>query len=116
MKNNSYDRSGIDVGHGTNFSAIFAKANKAYGRIMIYSDNQGWMNGGIPTAAFKNYCTKFGTPKIYSFDLSGYGTMMFPEKGVYCLAGFSDKIFDIMKLLEQDRNALIHRIEEVELM
>ena len=39
----------------------------------------------------------------------------FPENNVYCLAGFSDKIFDIMKLLESDKKALVKKIEEVEL-
>ena len=39
--------------------------------------------------------------------------MQFPEQNVYCLAGFSEKVFDIMKLLEEDRQALIHRIESV---
>lgn len=30
-------------------------------------------------------------------------------------AGFSDKIFDVMKLLESDRGALISEIEKIEL-
>ena len=42
--------------------------------------------------------------KFYSFDLAGYGTLQIPQKDVYCLAGFSDKIFDIMKYYESDKN------------
>jgi hypothetical protein len=40
---------------------------------------------------------------------------MFPEKNVYCLAGFSEKVFDIIKLLETDKDALINEIEKIEL-
>jgi len=77
---------------------------------------QGWISGGAPTKQFTEYKKKFNvTPKIYSFDLSGQGDMMFPENDVYCIAGFSDKIFDIMKMLEQDCKALVHMIEKISL-
>jgi len=106
----------IQVGHGTDFPSIFRTINKAYNRIMIFSDMQGWISGGAPTKEFTAYKKKFNVdPKIYSFDLSGQGDMMFPENNVYCLAGFSDKIFDIMKVLEQDRKALVNTIEKISL-
>ncbi len=38
---------------------------------------------------------------------------MFPENKVFAIAGFSEKIFSIMGLLEQDREALIHEIDKV---
>ena len=40
---------------------------------------------------------------------------MFLERNVYALAGFSEKVFDVMALLERDREALVHEIEAVEL-
>ena len=52
-------------------------------------------------------------PFLYSLDLAGYGTALFPEPMVFCLAGFSDKIFDMMKLLESDKDALIKAIEAI---
>jgi hypothetical protein len=52
---------------------------------------------------------------VYSWDLTGHGTSQFPEKKIFCLAGFSDKVFNTMALLEQDRGALIKEIEAVEL-
>lgn len=101
---------------GTNFISIFQTANKAYDRIIILSDMQGWVGGGAPTSTFKSYCSKYGAnPFIYSFNLNDYGSLMFPESRICALAGFSDKVFDIMALLETDRQALIHKIEEVEL-
>jgi len=47
--------------------------------------------------------------RVYSVDLKGYGTTVFGDN-VYKLAGWSEKIFDIMKMMEQDRNALINTI------
>jgi hypothetical protein len=52
---------------------------------------------------------------VYSFDLQGYGSLQFPEQNVFALAGFSDKVFDLMQLLETDRIALIREIEKSEL-
>lgn len=101
---------------GTNFHAIFQTAKGKYDRIVILSDMQGWMQGGAPTAPFAEYRRKYDVnPFVYSFDLTGYGSLQFPEQQVFALAGFSDKVFDIMKLLETDRMALVHKIEKVEL-
>ncbi len=99
---------------GTNFLSIFQTANKKYDRVVILSDMQGWMGGNTPVASFNAYKTKTGAnPFIYSFDLNNYGSMQFPETNVFCLAGFSDKVFDIMSLMEQDKSALINTIKKV---
>jgi hypothetical protein len=103
---------------GTNFNSIFDRSTTKFDRIIILSDMQAWMNSGwsssCPKEAFANYKQRAGAdPLIYSFDLNGYGSMQFPERNVYCLAGFSDKIFDIMAVLEEDRNALINKIKNV---
>ena len=99
---------------GTNFHDIFRVTNKKYDRIIILSDMQGWIGYDTPTKDFNLYKQITGAnPFIYSFDLNSYGSMQFPENNVYCIAGFSEKIFDIMKLLEQDRNAFINEIEKI---
>jgi hypothetical protein len=99
---------------GTNFHAIFNAASKKYDRIIILSDMQGWMGHYTPKVEFEAYKSKHAaTPYIYSWDLAGQGTMQFPEKNVVALAGFSDKVFDIMGMVETDKNALIKRIEAV---
>jgi len=106
---------------GTNFHVIFQEANKAYDRFIILSDMQGWMGNddwgyGSPDKAFADYKTRTGaSPHIFSFDLQGYGTLQFPQRNVYELAGFSEKVFDIIKLLETDKKALIDEIEKIEL-
>ena len=101
---------------GTNFHSIFETANRAYDRIIILSDMQGWIGGGAPNKTFAAYKKRTGAnPFIYSFDLQGYGSMQFPENNVFCLAGFSDKVLDVMQLLETDRRALISEIEKIRL-
>lgn len=103
-------------GGGTNFNAIFQRANRRYDRIIILSDMQGWIGGGAPIGPFAEYQRRFqAAPRIYSFDLNGCGTMQFPQERVYCLAGWSDRVFDIMQKLDRDPRALIHEVEAVAL-
>ena len=103
-------------GGGTDFNSVFRTANKKYDRIIFLSDMQGWVGGGAPTRNFEAYKTKYkANPHIYSLDLNGHGTMMFPEKKVYALAGFSERIFETMKFLEQDKQSLINEILKIEL-
>ncbi len=106
----------LATGGGTNFHSIFHEANKAYDRIIILSDMQGWIGYDTPTSTFEAYKRRTGAnPHVFSFDLAGYGTLQFPQPQVYCLAGFSEKTLEIMKLLEEDRQALVRRIEQVSL-
>jgi hypothetical protein len=113
---------------GTNLGEVFCAANKAYDRVIILSDMQSWIENGYlftfsayrkptPSMEFARYKNRYACPntKIYSVDLAGYGTLTFPERNVYCLAGFSEKLFDIMKLLENDKNALINTIKDYKL-
>lgn len=106
---------------GTNFEAIFQTANKAYDRVILLSDMQAWLQNGwyckSPKAAYEQYKRDFSVPncKFYSIDLAGYGTMQMPQQDVYCLAGFSEKIFDLMKHFECDKNALVSAIKNVAL-
>ena len=98
----------------TNFKAIFQNTKRAYDRVFILSDMQGWVGYYSPAQDFANYKHKFNcNPFIYSIDLAGHGSLQFPENQVFALAGFSEKIFDIMKLLEQDRHALVNTIKAV---
>lgn len=104
------------TGGGTNFQDIFSKANKKYDRVIILSDMQGWIGYHTPSKQFAQYKEKFGAnPFVYSWDLQGLGTMQFPENNVFALAGFSDKVFDVMKWLETDRNQLYKMIDSIEI-
>jgi hypothetical protein len=104
------------VGHGTDFKAIFNKIGKSYDRIVIFSDMQGWMGYNCPKDAFKEYKRRTGAdPFIYSVDLAGYGSLQFPETKVATMAGFSEKMFEVMAMAETDPQALINRVRAVEL-
>jgi 60 kDa SS-A/Ro ribonucleoprotein len=101
---------------GTNFHSIFQKANKPYDRIIILSDMQGWMGYDTPMQSLHNYQVQYSAnPFIYHFDLNGYGTMQFPIQRVAAIAGFSEKVFDIMGLIETDANAMLREIDKIEL-
>jgi hypothetical protein len=101
-------------GGGTNFKDIFLKANKKYDRVIILSDLQGWIGKTTPASEFNLYKKKFNcNPYVYSWDLNGLGTMQLPEQNVFALAGFSDKVFDIMQWLETDKNKLYEMIDEI---
>ena len=101
-------------GGGTNFKSIFTTANKAYKHVIIASDMQGFVGYTTPTVEFNQYKKKFDcNPYVFSLDLAGHGTMMLPEKNVYGLAGFSDKIFQVMELLKSDKEALFNEIKNI---
>ena len=105
---------------GTRFTAIFDKATKPYDRVIILSDMQAWLpdwcGSTTPTPALERYRRRTGCdPKVFCLDLAGYGTAQFPARRVCQLAGFSDKVFDLMAALESDLDALIETIEAVEL-
>lgn len=104
------------TGGGTNFQDIFIKANKPYKRIILLSDMQAWQGYYTPAKQFARYKQKFGVePYVYSWDLQGLGTLQLPEKNVFALAGFSDKVFEIMQWLETDKNQLYNMIDSIEI-
>lgn len=104
------------VGHGTNFHAIFDSLTEKYDRVIIITDMQGWSVYTHPGASLENYKRRTGAnPQIYSWDMTGYGSLQFPERQVATLAGWSEKIFDIMKLVETDKQALVKKIKAIEL-
>ena len=100
---------------GTDFHCVFETANRAYDRIIILSDMQAWIGHNAPVRTFAAYKKKYqADPRVFSFDLQGYGTLQFPERNIYCLAGFSDKTMDTLKYLDSDKQALIREIETIE--
>lgn len=110
-------------GSSTNFADIFPTFTKKYDRVIILSDMQGYTvsgywngGGGHFKQSIGQYKNKFKAhPFIYSFDLAGYGTLQLHESKTFLLAGFSDKVFDIMGLLEKDPDALLNEIKKVAL-
>lgn len=109
-------------GGGTNISVPFREARRAYNRIVILTDEQSWGHSDSYYSQttgpdeLQHYRQRFNAdPVVYNWDLQGYGSLQFPERNVATLAGWSDKVFDIMKLVETDKQALVHTIEKVEI-
>ena len=50
--------------------------------------------------------------KVYSVNLKSYGNEMLADDGVIKIAGWSEKIFDIMERMEVDGNSMVQEIEE----
>jgi len=102
-------------GGGTDFECIFNNLKKAYDRIIVLSDMQGWSSYRVPTRVFNEYKKQFGcNPYIYSFDLNGYGTSQFPDSQVRLFSGFSEQVLEVMKKSELDKNALLNEVESIE--
>jgi hypothetical protein len=110
-------------GYGTDFHSIFKTINKAYDRIVIFTDLQGFS----PHTNYEiNRChsdiqkmksTFNCDPYIHSIDLRSYGTTMFPSKDVKYsqLSGYSEKIFELLQNVESDPNILINIIEKIDI-
>jgi len=104
------------TGGGTNLRDAFIKANRAYDNIIILSDMQSFIGHDTPLSQLNSYKSRFNcNPHIFSFDLAGLGTLQIPQNQVYCLAGFSDKVFDVISALKEDRNALVNKINSISL-
>ena len=103
----------------TSMGAAFEIMNRAYDRIIILSDMQSWVDPAFSRdtkTAFRKYAKKFNPDvKLYSFDLAGMGTLQFPERNVFAIAGVSERAFDIMSKMEEDKQYMIHEIEAIEL-
>lgn len=105
---------------GTDITVPFRAATQAYDRIVILTDEQSWGHNyygqSSGPSALAAYRKRFGAnPMVYNWDLQGYGQLAFPENQVATLAGWSDKVFDIMALVETDKHALVHTINKVEI-
>lgn len=106
-------------GHATYFHSIFDRAKSGHDTVVIFSDMQAWVQGGYgssaPQQSFANYKRRFKvSPKVFAFDLAGYGSAQFPEKDVFQLAGFSDKSLALMAKFREDPRALVSAIKAVQ--
>ena len=88
-------------------------------KIMMFTDCQLWDSSYSDhhiQKYWKEYKRISPETKIYLFDLTGYGDtpVRVNENNVYLIAGWSDKIFDVLEALDNGRKA-IDVISEIEL-
>lgn len=101
----------------TNFHTIFQQAHPGYDRVILLSDRHGWTGDHALTATFAKWKAQYlCEPKVFSFDLSSLGTLQFPERDIYCLAGWSDKSLEMLNFFDSGKSALMKEIEKIELV
>jgi hypothetical protein len=105
-----YHRREGEVGYSTNgYKAIqWCLENNVYcDRIMMFTDCQLWVSGydRYPVRLNKlwsEYKNRYPRCRLYLFDLAGYGTTPLSiDNDVYMISGWSDKIFDVLDLIEK---------------
>jgi hypothetical protein len=105
---------GNSVGYSTNGFKVIKWLNdnkKQVDRVMIFTDCQLWdsdrSNSYIANEWIKYKATN-PKAKLYLFDLAGYGNtpLKINENDVYLIAGWSDKIFDVLAALDKGENVI----------
>jgi hypothetical protein len=116
-----YKREG-EVGYSTNGYKVLEdliSRKVIVDKVMFFTDCQLWDSSGNQTsvsALWRRYKELAPKAKIYLFDLAGYGKSPLKVIGndVFLIAGWSDKIFDMLAAIENGSNA-IAEIEKIEI-
>lgn len=102
-----------EVGYATNGYLVvqdLLQRRKIVDKVMIFTDCQLWNNSGNDHIAvlWKQYKKLAPGAKIYLFDLAGYGNVPLNvmRDDVYLIAGWSDKVFDVLNAIESGSDAL----------
>ncbi len=114
-----YKREG-EVGYATNgYKVIDDLINRGVmmDKIMLFTDCQLWdgkFGGSSLEKSWISYKQIVPNAKLYLFDLAGYGnTPLSIQKDDVCLiAGWSDKVFDVLHAIENGESA-IEKIKQV---
>lgn len=118
-----YKREG-EVGYSTNGYRVIEDLllrKKKMDKIMLFTDCQLWnsdpASGKDIQSMWLRYKREVATDaRLYLFDLGGYGQapLQLLQNEVYLIAGWSDKIFDVLDALEHGGSAL-EAIDKIEL-
>ena len=104
-------------GGGTNMYLPFEKMMNdkvKADRVIILSDNQcnsGWYSKPVQSYADKYRKTTGNDIWVHAIDLQGYGTQQFCGAKTNIIAGWSEKVFEFIKLAEQGEGNLVKTIE-----
>ncbi len=109
-----------EVGYGTNGYLVIKdllQRRQKVDKVMLFTDCQLWNSNGSGESLqsiWNQYKQIVPNAKLYLFDLAGYGNtpLNVLRNDVYLIAGWSDKIFDVLAAIEDGSNALetINRI------
>ena len=114
-----YRREG-EVGYSTNGYLVIEdllKNKQQIDKVMMFTDCQLWnsRNESKITNLWNDYKKISPNSKLYLFDLSGYGNtpLDITRDDVYLIAGWSDKVFDIIAAIDRGGDALAEIKETV---
>ncbi|WP_333597484.1 TROVE domain-containing protein [Chryseobacterium flavum] len=108
-----YKREG-EVGYSTNGYLVLEdliSRNEKTDKVMLFTDAQMWNSSGTKNSfedSWRRYKTIAPEAKLYIFDLAGYGRQPLEilKSDVYLIAGWSDKMFDVLNALEDKKSAV----------
>ncbi len=114
-----YKREG-EVGYSTNGYLVIEdllNRREKIDKVMLFTDTQLWNSNGTRNSfegSWNQYKRFNPEAKLYIFDLAGYGRQPLDvrKNDVYLIAGWSDKIFDVLNALE-DRKSAVEMIRKV---
>lgn len=114
-----YKREG-EVGYSTNGYLVIEdllNRREKVDKVMIFTDTQLWNSKGTRNSfedSWNQYKSFHPNAKLYIFDLAGYGRQPLDirQNDVYLIAGWSDKIFDVLNALE-DKKSAVEMIKKV---
>ena len=103
-----------EVGYSTNGYKVIdwlIKEKKVMDKVMMFTDLQMWDSSGYNKefeTSWMQYKKIAPEAKLYLFDLAGYGQtpLRVESHDVYLIAGWSDRIFDVLAALEKGNDAL----------
>ena len=106
-----------EVGYSTNGHKVIEwliKEHREMDKVMLFTDcqlwsSEGWSNDALLAEYWDRYKREVAPDaRLYIFDLAGYGQSPISMKrdDVFCIAGWSDKVFDILAAIERGKNAI----------
>lgn len=114
-----YNREG-EVGYATNGYKVIddlVSRKVRMDKVMMFTDCQLWDNkhgGSSLQASWAQYRAMYPGAQLYLFDLAGLGNtpVDIKQDGVYLIAGWSDKVFDVLEAI-RDGESAISKIKEI---
>ena len=115
MASRQMERLCNSVGYSTNGYKVIdwlIENNMVMDKVMMFTDMQMWDSTGRYKNfenSWKKYKKMAPQAKLYLFDLVGYGQlpMQLAKPDVYLIAGWSDRVFDVLSAIDKCEDALV---------
>ena len=106
-----------EVGYATNGYKVIEwliQEHREMDKVMLFTDcqlwnSEGWCGDAHLAKTWERYKREVAPhARLYIFDLAGYGQspISMERDDVFCIAGWSDKVFDILAAVERGKSAI----------